>query len=192
MKFIINESLKINPFLDILPMGNDLMYNLRYDYDSPYSLELMWNKANHLVTTAKQIRTKQFNNLFLTEEDYDLQIDYLYSKVPYLLLYSTGVILNLYEMLIEKISDESKQYNKILIMMKWLSIINPTEGRIYVESILEEGPFPVYCETCANLIEFNEKYIEQFQFNWFIECHQCNQPISLAEYYFFDMSDLEG
>ena len=59
------------------------MYNLRYNYNSTYSLELMWNKANHLVTTAKPIRTKDFNNIFLTEEDFYNQIEYFYSKVPF-------------------------------------------------------------------------------------------------------------
>ena len=146
----------------------------------------MWNKANHLVTTAKPIRTKDFNNVFLTEEDFYNQIEYFYSKVPFLLLYSTGVILNLYEMLFEKISEESKFYNNILIKTKWISMLNADKGKEMLLEILKKlEALPLYCEVCEELTEITEKDIEKVQFNWVIECQKCNQLTSFSRYFFF-------
>lgn len=186
MKLILDKSLETNPFLDLLGfVEKDYMYNLRYNYNSPYGLELMWNKANHLVTTAKPIRTKDFNNVFLTEEDFNNQLEYFYSKVPLLLLYSTGVILNLYEMLFERISDESKFYNNILIKSKWISILDPDKGKEMLAEILKKlDTLPIYCEVCGELTGISEKDMNQVQFSWFIDCQKCNEPIPISRYFF--------
>ncbi|MGG2113411.1 hypothetical protein ABFY60_23530 [Lysinibacillus pakistanensis] len=186
MKLILSKSMERNPFLDLFePVDKDFMYNLRYNYNSPYSLELMWNNANHLVTTAKPIRTKDFNNVFLTEEDFDNHLDYFYSKLPFLLLYSMGVILNLYEMLFEKISDESKFYNNILIKSKWISILDQDKGKELLVGILKKlDALPIYCEGCGELTEISEKDLDRVLFSWFVDCQKCNEPIPISRYFF--------
>ena len=186
MKLILSKSMKINPFVDLFEhVDKDFMYNLRYNYNCPYSLELMWNNANHLVTTAKPIRTKDFNNVFLTEEDFNSQLDYFYSKLPLLLLYSAGVILNLYEMLFEKISDETKFYNNILIKSKWISILSPDKGKeLLVEILKKLDALPIYCEVCEELTEIGEKDLDRVLFSWFVDCQKCNEPIPISRYFF--------
>lgn len=188
MRNILIDSYNKNEYKSYLMFEKNLMYQLRYDYNAPFSLELMWNKANHLVTTARTIRTVDFNNLFLTEEDYYERWDYYYSKLPHLLLYSMGVIINLYEELFEKISDSSKTYNNILLSTKWFYNLDPEEGRDFLNDLLEGGNFPLICEECNKITLIDKTRYEEIQNDWFIKCDNCDDFISISKYYFIDDS----
>jgi hypothetical protein len=65
------------------------LYELRYAKHQHFSLEGVWNKATHLVTTDKHFATElhNLNFVFSDEAAQQTQWDELYRKLPFLLLY---------------------------------------------------------------------------------------------------------
>ncbi|POO76804.1 hypothetical protein [Bacillus subtilis] len=188
IKKILNKVMKKNDFKELLHFPDDnYLYKLRYDYNAPFGLELMWNKANHLVTTAKKIRTKDFNDIFLTEKDYEERWHYFYTKVPLLLLYSTGVVIRLYEQLFEEISSSTKFYNKIFLLIKWFSRVDNELGKQFIESIFEESEIPIYCDNCESQTLINKERAFKIPFDWGLECDHCKEFISISRYHFVDL-----
>ena len=72
----------------------DFIYNIRYSKKTDYSLERLWNVANHLVTTSKYYKTESvnLNFVFSGPDSQESQWNYLYSVLPYLLFYTIEVI----------------------------------------------------------------------------------------------------
>ncbi|MFY3790285.1 hypothetical protein ACOQFO_00970 [Ureibacillus sp. MALMAid1270] len=187
MRKILLEAMNKNEFKKLLnQLDDNYMYELRYDYNSPFGLELMWNKANHLVTTAKSIRTIDFNNIFLTEDDFINRWDYYYGKLPTLMLYSTGVVIKLYEELFEPIPYITKLYNNIFLETKWFSSIKEDVGKEYIEEILCDNEIPLYCDECEEVTNIDINRIKEIQYDWGIKCDHCNGYISLSKYQFIE------
>ncbi|MGG0889932.1 hypothetical protein [Cytobacillus horneckiae] len=192
MKDIIRNAYYVNEFRSSI-LGSDIkwdfFYEVRYDYNKANSLELIWNKANHLVTTAPQIKSIDFNNIFLEEEDYINRWDYYYTKLPLLLLYSLGVVLKLYDKLIEKIPEDTKQYNEIFIATKWFSRINDQTARNYIEEIISIiGNLPFNCNNCGNEVLINDKRINALLNDAGFNCDGCNEFIFFARYQFVEIN----
>lgn len=188
MKTIITNAFEKNHYNDMLRvLSGDFFYELRYDYNAKFGLELMWNKANHLVTNAKTIRSRDFNNIFLTEKDYSDRWEYYYSKVPNLLLYSLGVVIKLYEELFEKISDESKTYNDLILLTKNLSRTHDDDGKKIINATLNE--FPFHCENCNKDIFLNQNMTKEVQYKWWVTCSNCFEPISISKYHFIKVPE---
>ncbi|ARC68654.1 MULTISPECIES: hypothetical protein [Bacillus subtilis group] len=192
MMNILNEVMKKNEFKELLHFPDDnYMYKLRYDYNAPFGLELMWNSANHLVTTARKIRTKDFNDIFLTEEDFKERWHYFYTKVPLLLLYSTGVVILVYEQLFEKIPLSTKTYNNIFLLVKWYSRVDNELGKKFIEDVLADTRIPLYCDNCEKEILINKDQAFKVQYDWGLECEHCKEIISISRYHFVEVEEGE-
>ncbi|MBP1083493.1 hypothetical protein ACFFJQ_06890 [Bacillus capparidis] len=190
MKRIITNAYNINEFQPILQnnkITSDFFYDVRYEYNKPFSLELMWNKANHLVTTAKPIRSVDFNNIFLKEKDYKVRWDYYYSKIPLLLFYSTGIVIKLYEELFETLPKNTKIYNNFFIITKWFSRIKDKAGKKYFLGLLSNGSLPLFCLNCKKVTAIDKDQIEEIQYQWAVNCDHCKQYISIAKYHFINI-----
>ncbi|WP_149086498.1 hypothetical protein [Pseudomonas prosekii] len=72
---------------------------LRYDKSDRDSFDGICNKAMHLFTEHKAIKTEQYNiNFIFLQEDQALtQWSYLYSRLPYLLTYITSLVEHISE-----------------------------------------------------------------------------------------------
>jgi hypothetical protein len=103
----------------------DFIYNIRYSKKSDYSLERLWNVANHLVTTCKYYKTESLNLNFVFSgpDSQESQWKYLYTVLPYLLFYSIEVIQavldqeigeNKFEVLIETFEKRANKFKKIV------------------------------------------------------------------------------
>lgn len=103
----------------------DFIYNLRYSKKTDYGLELLWNKANHVVTTSKNYKTESLNLNFIFSggDSKESQWNYLYSVLPYLLFYTIEVIQvvldqeigkNKFEVLIETSEKRANKFKKIV------------------------------------------------------------------------------
>lgn len=103
----------------------NFIYNIRYSKKSNYSLERLWNVANHLVTTCKYYKTESLNLNFVFSgpDSQESQWRYLYTFLPYLLFYSIEVIQavldqeigeNKFEVLIETFEKRANKFKKIV------------------------------------------------------------------------------
>jgi hypothetical protein len=101
----------------------DFIYNIRYSKKTDYSLEKLWNMANHLVTTCKDYKTENLNlNFVFSGADLkESQWNYLYSVLPYLLFYTVEVIQvvldreigkNKFDILFETFKERAKKFTK--------------------------------------------------------------------------------
>ncbi|MBA7559625.1 hypothetical protein ES708_01240 [subsurface metagenome] len=101
----------------------DFIYNIRYSKKTDYSLERVWNIANHIVTTLKYYKTESLNLNFVFSGDNskESQWNYLYSVLPYLLFYTVEVIQvvldreigeNKLDILFETFEKRAKKFGK--------------------------------------------------------------------------------
>lgn len=165
------------------------IYNIRYNYNSPYSLELMWNKATHLVTTSKKIRSEDFNFIYNNEFDYNGNWKYLYGKIPILLLYTIGIVENIYDKYFQQISSTVKKYNFLLILGKFLASNDDTlKSGDYLLNIID-GKLYLPCEHCKKIITLRkpESYVFYNYFN--VICPDCKKEFNICKYFFFNEHD---
>jgi len=101
----------------------DFIYNIRYSKKTDYSLERLWNVANHLVTTCKYYKTEDLNLNFVFSgaDSQESQWNYLYSVLPYLLFYTVEVIQvvldqeigeNKFDILLDTFEERAKIFEK--------------------------------------------------------------------------------
>jgi len=101
----------------------DFIYNIRYSKKTDYSLERVWNIANHIVTTSKYYKTESLNLNFVFSgaDSKESQWNYLYSVLPYLLFYTVEVIQvildreigeNKLDILFETFEERAKKFEK--------------------------------------------------------------------------------
>jgi hypothetical protein len=71
----------------------DVIYDMRYNKIVEYSFDAMWNKALHLITTAKTHSTehRNMNFIFSDDEDRAYQWRHIYSFLPVALDYAVDV-----------------------------------------------------------------------------------------------------
>ena len=75
------------------PMFNENIYfDIRYNKDADNSLQKVWDRANHLVTTRKHHRSNEFNFVFLNDTIHLDYVKYYYNQVPHLLFYTYNII----------------------------------------------------------------------------------------------------
>lgn len=162
------------------------IYDIRYNYNSPNSLELVWNRATHLVTTYKKIRTEDFNFIYNNEIDHDNYLDYLYGKIPLLLLYTVGVVENIFDKYFRKIGTITKAYNFTLIVGKFF--VHNKETLKFGDILLNINDNKLYipCENCKKLVllEKPDSYI--FYHYWNVTCPICKDEINICRYFFLD------
>lgn len=162
------------------------IYDIRYNYDSPNSLELVWNKATHLVTTGRQIKSKSFNFIYHDMNDYDEYWSYLYGKLPTLLLHTLGVIENIFDKYFRSISESSKKYNFSLIMGKFFGVEQSTRDFADIISSFEDGNLNLICESCKEVVKLSKPEKYMFYNYWDVMCPKCKQEINTCRYFFLE------
>ncbi|RYE27595.1 MAG: hypothetical protein EOP48_34375 [Sphingobacteriales bacterium] len=77
------------------PLDTNVLYEIIFDTTSPDSIINLSNRALHPSTTQNKVNLtgkKNLNFVFSNEENIDSQWDYLYKKLPFLLLYLNELI----------------------------------------------------------------------------------------------------
>ena len=168
-------------------MDENLYFDIRYNYNAKNSLQLVWNKANHLVTTCPKTRSEEFNFVFLDDDLHLEFIQYYYNQIPNLLFYTYNVILELYNIFISPISNETRIYNNYIITYKYCNHLNSIKDSDYftkeAENILN-----FICEQCKNIVHINlnsQEFID-FKTGYSFICPKCGSEILINKYIFLD------
>ncbi|GAH08133.1 unnamed protein product, partial [marine sediment metagenome] len=78
--------------------NEDYIYKLRYAKKCAYGFENYWQRATHLVTSFREIKTEphNLNFIFSNYEDKESQWEFIYLMVPMLLYYTLNVVEHLF------------------------------------------------------------------------------------------------
>lgn len=165
----------------------DLMYNIRYDKNSEYGFEELWNKALHLITTKHPISTEQgnLNFVFSTQDDALTQWHHLYSRLPLVLLYAVQVVDSLMVMATGKDIPgiEDALVRRALGLAIWNHDIKA--ARLEVNSTSEhmelDELIPNYCPRCKTRIVWHGPLLQDLYRTSRFACATCLAITSLAD-----------
>jgi len=159
------------------------IYQLRFDKAKTESLFCMTNMANHLITTRHPTFTtvkQNLNLVFLHDEDYAANLDYIYFYIPYILHYAVEVIETL---LVRKgiLTDEEFKNRQLI---RFIGVMLFMEQSKFIET-KAENPFDVLsanlketCQTCEKENTIYKSDFFSYYENEFFTCKHCMTPMT--------------
>lgn len=158
------------------------MYDLRYSKDSYESLEKLWNKAIHIITSKKEYKTEDanLNMIFYSDSVVQENITYIYKVLCSVQLYFVVLISNILldEGLIT-LSEYNYNINNIFIL--FFTILS--DANLSDEQLKH---LTYQCQNCGNNNFFDRKRIilnsktRQFE----IICDKCKKRAPIKKFIF--------
>jgi hypothetical protein len=89
---IIRAAMEKTPYGEWMPA--EFLYELRYEKQTEYGFELLWQHANHLITTQGNLKTEgeNLNFVFSTADDRETQWRAFYTMAPLLFFHAHEVV----------------------------------------------------------------------------------------------------
>lgn len=157
------------------------MYNLRYSKKSTESLEKIWNKTLHIITTAKDYATENgnLNIIFATEETVEENLVYFYKVCCSIQLYFIILVLNILKE--EMLINEDVYYKN---MRNIYFAFSCTLDNDIPKEILNE--LDIRCNCCGEDIKISRNIIEEnYKNNTFkCTCDFCNHSFEIEGFIF--------
>lgn len=165
----------------------ELIYGLRYDKEAVYGFDSLWNKATHLITTNKHIKTEDanFNFVFSDSDSYRSQWEHLYSMLPLLLFYTNQVVEKLVKRIIGYTKDnfDFTEMKMVIGLALWANQgpwkMNEDNLSKYVASMKEKLKFP--CPFCKSAIIDCGQDIEKIFSLYKAKCPNCKKVIDVEK-----------
>lgn len=177
------KELIANALLEIdLPVFEaDFIYDIRYSKNRHYSLEKLWQKATHLVTSFSGLETEpgNFNFIFSSPAARDEQWDAFYRVVPSLLLYSLAVAESVMGRFVEWEPERAavKRWLRILAFVRHSEQVEDSDfGELpAVDSLaLElETLLDAVCDRCGVAIPLDRPNIDRLWSAAELQCVSC-------------------
>lgn len=166
----------------------DGFFKFRYDKNDKMSLEKIWNKANHVITTHSYTKSAQgeLNFVFLDEERIEEFTGYYYRVIPLVMSYALDLIVAMFEEIIS-VNSTTTIINKILKIARQSyamgeKYFQDTLGTLEVDSML------LPCPRCEKDTSMNSDVVFRLMNNEFI-CEECGYQIGSSNY-IFDYEDI--
>lgn len=168
---------------------NKGMFEFRYEKNSDISLEKIWNKANHIVTTQSYTRSEngELNFVFVNMEQWDEMTGYYYTVVPLIMSYAVELIVGMFEELAE-VNQFTQTINKIMMLLHQAYGVGETYYQD-AKKTLEIDKCSMVCPYCGKKIELYDA-VDKLLFDKY-RCSKwnCRKKIS-ASNYIFDFENL--
>lgn len=160
------------------------MFEFRYEKNSEMSLERIWNKANHLVTTQNYTKSEngELNFVFVNMERWEQMTEYYYSVVPLVMSYAVELIVGMFEE-IAGVNIFTQTINQIMLM---LHQAYGSGDAYYVDAkkTLELDKCPMVCPYCGKTIELDGE-IDRFLLNKYkCKSFKCRKKLNTSNYIF--------
>lgn len=159
MKSIVQSAADLSQYGNL---GNsDMIYELRYAKEVPWSLEGDWNKALHLVTTQKNYTTaiEDLNFAVRDEEQRHELLNRYYSRVPSVLLHLSSVIQ--------------------AVVTRWNQKFEPF-GRLFGLRVVANLELSV-AETCPDTFEsFGQNGLNELVRELNLNCGECQKQLQVS------------
>lgn len=161
----------------------DGFFSFRYDKNDRMSLEKIWNKANHVVTTHSYTKSVQgeLNFVFLKEEGIDEFTRYYYYVVPLVMSYAVNLILAMFEQIIN-VNSMTSAINRVLKISRQACI---ADGKFFQDTfnVLKVEDIPFFCPYCGKEVDMNSDILFELMNNMF-KCEMCGFKIESSSYIF--------
>lgn len=167
-KCIIKKVLDKIPFKYLDP---EFLYNIRYSKEEHYSLEPIWQKATHIVTSCKSYRTEKGNlNFIFSDKDCKLdQWEQLYFLLPSIMFYTFQICYTLYYVTIAK-TDKFKDYIWDRIIVGLIISCNISTKNTFNKLTKLKRKFSLRCKICESEIEYTNNIENDILKYWEFTC----------------------
>lgn len=158
----------------------DIIYDIRYQKTAHYGLESTWQKASHLVTTFKHLKTEEcnLNMIFSNEYSWSSQWEGLYSTLPLLLTHALYVITGIFD----KFCEFDETFSEIWDLRTKIGFVfwvNENSGKTKITKELK-NIFPkdkLQCNSCKEELNIELEDLKLFYEVGSFICPACLEPI---------------
>jgi predicted RNA-binding Zn-ribbon protein involved in translation (DUF1610 family) len=164
------------------------IYQLRYDKGVEFSLEHLWQKANHLVTTFNFLETeeKNFNFVFSSHEDMVSQWGYLYFTLPILLFHARQVIETLLSTFV-KVVTPNRDFTEMRVILGFLLCMQDEDMQSRLANIERDmqsflQAVHLLCPKCNRRVTYRKDTLRHIYLYSALKCLQCGYRMSFGEY----------
>lgn len=165
-------------------LSPEFIYALRFDKKFQDSLEPLFQKANHLVTTFRFLETEgqNFNFVFSDHESWESQWNHLYTYLPILLFHTVEI----FEALLSKFASRAEGFDltgiRTLIGFAFWS--KDCDLEFDHKALLKEvrdhlTSSNLKCDACKSLIEFDDQQLLNLYEKYLINCNKCEWEFDL-------------
>lgn len=171
-KEIIQKAINNLPFNK--GFDSDFIFNLRYKKDGLKGLNGISNQAIHIVTNDKHYKTtnKNLNFVFSTEDDIKKYWKHYYFWIPYLLIYTSFIAIQILSKYIksDSYSREMNLFYTFSLLVKFIEESDCLE-KIETKKILKL--IDIECPNCKNVINFEKADLGLYTNSELIICPNC-------------------
>lgn len=181
LKIINNAFSKLSQKLLI---SSELVHQLRYDKSSPSGINGISNKALHIVTRDKNYQTKRqnLNFVFFNKESHLTHWQHYYYFVPYLLMYSVGVID---EIIFEFMPDQKSKdlrdfriFKRFIGFLIWSEKSKTTSVKVNNALIKKlQSVLTFNCSKCKHANKLERSDLVLFFETQLLLCSNCMTPL---------------
>ena len=160
-----------------------MSFLFRYDKNDEKSLEKIWNKANHLITTHSYTKTEQgnINFIYSTQDELENYTGFYYTVVPYIMSYIITLLAPMFEE-IAGLSTYTSYMNNLIRDILYASALEAEEQETLKE-LLNKEKIPVFCPSCGHQDDWGDHLLVQFSQGGFT-CPKCFSKIEFTGYVF--------
>lgn len=179
---VISNALKETSSGDWL--SAEFIYALRFDKKYEDSLEPLFQKANHLVTTFRFLETEgqNFNFVFSDNDSWESQWEHLYNFLPILLFHTVEVV----ESLLAKFAKRAEGFDlttlrTLIGFAFWQKTCDlDFDYEVMLEEVREHlTSSKLSCESCKAPIDFKDECLLELYENYSVSCNECDWGIDL-------------
>jgi len=194
-KDIIYKASNMTHAGDIINHQN-IIYDFRFNANEDFSLQNIWNKATHIVTTSKHYKTER-NNLNFLYSDNEIWNDYwnyYYTVMPSIMAYVLE-ISEAHFIETQDIGNVSLLFNRTLRLDKYFNLFDNLYDKQFFEKRYKllsnimgdvDNKFKWTCDGCGKEYHFTKELYDFFIENSMFFCEKCNYRNDILKYFVLD------
>ena len=166
-------------------VDSDIIYDSRYNKLIEYSFDSVWNKALHLITTAKTHSTehRNLNFVFSNDEDRSYQWRHIYSILPLLLDYTVDIAETLMFTMLgsERPNFYVDYFHRELGFAVWSKEVVDWQDNTTLSSEMPNDLDELHlaCPKCNRVIDIHEQLARALFVNKKMKCPRCFRNITI-------------
>jgi hypothetical protein len=163
----------------------EVIYDIRYNKLAEYSFDTMWNKALHLITTAKTHSTeyRNLNFIFSDDEDRSHQWKHIYSFLPVVLDYAVDVAESLMFIVLgnERPGYYVDFFHRELGFFVWSKEVVDWQNNLTLSSEMPNDldELHIACPKCNRMIDMQENLARALFLERKMKCPKCFRNITI-------------
>ena len=163
----------------------EVIYDIRFNKIVGYSFDTMWNKALHLITTAKTHATehRNLNFIFSNDEDRSYQWRHIYSFLPIVLDYAVDIAETLMYIMLgnERPNYYVDFFHRELGFAVWSREVVDWQNNPTLSSKMPNDldDLHIACPKCNRVIDMQENLARTLFLDKKMKCPKCFRNISI-------------